>query len=139
MFDVPKCLTASSCAHPSFDIFIPGTLTLESRPFLLSFKSLHPKAEMAVRLSSLDAGSVWLTLYFVLNLSLTLFNKAILNDFGFPWTLTAIHTLCGAIGSYSLCLAGLFTPAKLGDHENMVMVLFSVLYTFNIAISNVSL
>ncbi|GAB5587018.1 hypothetical protein Unana1_01918 [Umbelopsis nana] len=94
---------------------------------------------MAVRLSSLDAGSVWLTLYFVLNLSLTLFNKAILNDFGFPWTLTAIHTLCGAIGSYSLCLAGLFTPAKLGDHENMVMVLFSVLYTFNIAISNVSL
>ncbi|CAO3660123.1 unnamed protein product [Umbelopsis ramanniana] len=94
---------------------------------------------MAVRLSSLHAGSVWLTLYFVLNLSLTLFNKAILNDFGFPWTLTAIHTLCGAIGSYSLYLAGVFTPAKLGDHENMVMVLFSVLYTFNIAISNVSL
>jgi hypothetical protein len=94
---------------------------------------------MAFRLSSLDSGSVWLTLYFVLNLSLTLFNKAILNDFGFPWTLTAIHTLCGAIGSYALCLAGIFTPAKLGRHENLVMILFSVLYTFNIAISNVSL
>ncbi|KAI8888952.1 TPT-domain-containing protein [Backusella circina FSU 941] len=34
---------------------------------------------------------------------------------------------------------GYFTPAKLGDNENLIMVMFSVLYTINIAISNVSL
>ncbi|KAG1143323.1 hypothetical protein G6F37_010592 [Rhizopus arrhizus] len=33
----------------------------------------------------------------------------------------------------------MFTPAKLGDRENMVMLMFSILYTINIAISNVSL
>jgi hypothetical protein len=125
---------------PSFVFFISRHQSnIWNLDLLLSFNSLHRITEMAFRLSSLDSGSVWLTLYFVLNLSLTLFNKAILNDFGFPWTLTAIHTLCGAIGSYALCLAGIFTPAKLGRHENLVMILFSVLYTFNIAISNVSL
>ncbi|ORY93046.1 triose-phosphate transporter family-domain-containing protein [Syncephalastrum racemosum] len=36
-------------------------------------------------------------------------------------------------------MLGWFQPAKLGDHENFVMLMFSVLYTINIAISNVSL
>ena len=89
----------------------------------------------------LDSGMVWLTLYFILNLALTLYNKIILSlfQFPFPWTLTAIHTLCGAIGSYCFWSWGIFTPAKLGERENMVMLMFSVLYTINIAISNVSL
>jgi hypothetical protein len=84
---------------------------------------------------------VWLVLYFILNLALTLYNKIILSlfQFPFPWTLTAIHTLCGAIGSYLFWSWGIFTPAKLGERENMVMLMFSVLYTINIAISNVSL
>ncbi|KAI9470054.1 MAG: triose-phosphate transporter family-domain-containing protein [Benjaminiella poitrasii] len=34
---------------------------------------------------------------------------------------------------------GHFVPAKLGQRENLVMVMFSILYTINIAISNVSL
>ncbi|KAI8984341.1 triose-phosphate transporter family-domain-containing protein [Mycotypha africana] len=34
---------------------------------------------------------------------------------------------------------GWFTPAKLGERENMIMLMFSILYTINIAISNVSL
>ncbi|ORX51338.1 TPT-domain-containing protein [Hesseltinella vesiculosa] len=82
---------------------------------------------------------MWLGAYFVLNLSLTLYNKAILNDFSYPWSLTAIHTLCGSVGCYILYMLGIFTPAKLNDNENMVMLMFSVLYTINIAISNVSL
>jgi hypothetical protein len=86
-----------------------------------------------------DSGYIWLGFYFLLNLSLTLYNKAILLGFRYPWTLTAIHTLCGTIGCYILYLMGHFTPAKLGDNENLIMVMFSVLYTINIAISNVSL
>ncbi|CAO3590790.1 unnamed protein product [Absidia cylindrospora] len=84
---------------------------------------------------------VWLGLYFFFNLTLTLYNKVILSlfDFPYPWTLTAVHTLCGAIGSFMFWKADLFTPTQLGDCENMVMLMFSVLYTINIAISNVSL
>ncbi|KAI8366703.1 TPT-domain-containing protein [Radiomyces spectabilis] len=89
--------------------------------------------------SSVDAGYLWLGLYFILNLSLTLYNKAILLGFRYPWTLTAIHTLCGSIGCYLLYIFGFFVPATLGRNENMVMLMFSVLYTINIAISNVSL
>ncbi|KAI9028201.1 TPT-domain-containing protein [Phycomyces nitens] len=86
-----------------------------------------------------DSKYAWLGLYFILNLSLTLYNKAILIDFRYPWTLTAIHTLCGSVGCVLLYLAGYFTPAKLGNQENLVMIMFSFLYTINIAISNVSL
>lgn len=88
---------------------------------------------------SMDSGYIWLGLYFLFNLSLTLYNKLLLINFRYPWTLTAIHTLCGTIGCYILYSFNIFTPAKLGDRENIVMILFSVLYTINIAISNVSL
>lgn len=100
------------------------------------YLSTHPN-----KFKSLDTPMIWLALYFFFNLSLTLYNKIILAlfDFPFPWTLTAIHTFCGAIGSYIFWKQDLFTPAKLGDHENLVMLAFSVLYTINIAISNVSL
>lgn len=90
-------------------------------------------------ITMMDSGYMWLGLYFILNLSLTLYNKIILNNFKFPYSLTAIHTLCGSIGCYLLYFMGAFTPAKLGDRENLIMILFSVLYTINIAISNVSL
>ncbi|OBZ88339.1 GDP-mannose transporter GONST5 [Choanephora cucurbitarum] len=89
----------------------------------------------------LDSSMLWLSMYFFLNLGLTLYNKVIMAmfQFPFPWALTAIHTLCGTIGSYVFWKMGLFKPATLGERENMVMLMFSVLYTINIAISNVSL
>lgn len=89
----------------------------------------------------LDSSMVWLSLYFFLNLGLTLYNKIIMAMFQFPypWALTAIHTLCGTIGSLLFWQFGVFKPAKLGERENMTMIVFSVLYTINIAISNVSL
>ncbi|KAI7853492.1 triose-phosphate transporter family-domain-containing protein [Circinella umbellata] len=94
---------------------------------------------MSATNGSIDNRYLWLGLYFLFNLGLTLYNKAILLDFRYPWSLTAIHTLCGSIGCYILYALGYFTPIKLGEHENMVMLMFSVLYTINIAISNVSL
>ncbi|KAG2197655.1 hypothetical protein INT47_002362 [Mucor saturninus] len=96
---------------------------------------------MAPSQSCLESSMLWLAMYFFLNLGLTLYNKVIMAmfQFPFPWALTAIHTLCGTIGSYLFWKLGLFKPAKLGERENMVMLMFSVLYTINIAISNVSL
>jgi len=53
--------------------------------------------------------------------------------------LTGIHTLCGSIGCLIFYLKGAFTFTRLSEYENFVMLMFSGLYTLNIAISNVSL
>ncbi|KAF9403897.1 UAA transporter [Podila epigama] len=91
--------------------------------------------------NKVDTSYAWLAMYFMLNLTLTIYNKAILSTFhfSFPWTLTGIHTLCSGFGALTMAHLGYFTPAQLGERENMVMLMFSFLYTLNIAISNVSL
>lgn len=87
------------------------------------------------------SGWAWLAVYFFFNLSLTIYNKAVMQfyKFSFPWALTGVHTLCSAMGCYLLAVFGIFTPARLSRNESLVMLSFSVLYTINIAISNVSL
>jgi hypothetical protein len=82
-----------------------------------------------------------LSLYFLMNLGLTLYNKAVLGKFNFPWLLTTFHTTSAALGCWSIML---IAPDQLklshvGRQEQMVLVAFSVLFTVNIAISNVSL
>ena len=103
-----------------------------------------------------DSPLVWLALYFTTNLSLTLYNKSVLNSFPFPYTLTALHALCGTIGTSILFRlnpghvksgARSFTSASppheaapnLSGGQLVVLFLFSILYTVNIVVSNASL
>ncbi|THH14929.1 hypothetical protein EW146_g5471 [Bondarzewia mesenterica] len=86
-----------------------------------------------------DSRSFWLTLYFALNMGLTLYNKIVLVSFPFPYTLTAIHALCGSLGGRWLLRQGFYQPKRLRDHDYTVILAFSILYSINIAISNVSL
>ncbi|KAI5810668.1 hypothetical protein BZA77DRAFT_163734 [Pyronema omphalodes] len=81
----------------------------------------------------------WLALYFSLNLALTLYNKFVMTKFPFPYLLTGVHALCGTLGCAFFYSRGAFTLTRLTDRENLTLVLFSFLYTINIAISNVSL
>jgi hypothetical protein len=81
----------------------------------------------------------WLFLYFTLNLGLTFLNKYILDQFPYPYTVTALHTACGAVGGALLRKLGCYTPSKLGVKENIALFTFSSLYTINIAVSNCSL
>lgn len=87
----------------------------------------------------LDNPTAWLCLYFAFNLGLTLFNKLVLQGFPFPWTLTAIQMLSGTIGTQIALQRGYFTQARLTTKENGIMLMFSGLYTINIAVSNLSL
>ena len=92
----------------------------------------------------LEAGSFWITLYFLANLVLTIHNKWVLSrlSFDFPWILTAIHTSISGLGSYiavhylKVTRAGHLTG---GLRDQLTLLSFSLLYTINIAISNVSL
>lgn len=132
----------------------------------------HKSPMLNTRRCSLT-GSTWLAVYFVLNLTLTLYNKVVLNHFPFPYTLTALHALCGTIGTFTLlhwnpvtkCVVARFKRIasldddtiinhprrsdaqgslmppipKLRGKELVVLLLYSCLYSVNIAISNVSL
>jgi hypothetical protein len=89
------------------------------------------------------------------------YNKSVLIHFPFPYTLTALHALCGTIGaSIVLRLQGpdlggstlmggttqksswsffhKITP-DLSLGESIVLLFFSMLYTINIVVSNASL
>jgi hypothetical protein len=81
----------------------------------------------------------WLTLYFALNLALTLYNKVLLVSFPYPYTLTAIHALFGLAGGTYLRLRNVYQPKSLCGSDHAVLVAFSILYSVNIAISNASL
>lgn len=86
------------------------------------------------------SSSTWLLAYFAFNLALTIYNKLVLvGNFPFPYTLTAVHCLFGTIGS-AICLKkGVFVDARLTRRESILIAFFSVLYTVNIIVSNVSL
>ncbi|MBW0469878.1 hypothetical protein O181_009593 [Austropuccinia psidii MF-1] len=105
----------------------------------------HPKniknssALKSLIISKLDTPSAWLIYYFAFNLGLTIYNKRVLIAFPFPWTLTAIHTLSGTIGSKLAHANKLFSAARLSRNHTLTLVAFSVLYTVNIAVSNLSL
>ncbi|KAJ2511183.1 hypothetical protein H4217_007510 [Coemansia sp. RSA 1939] len=79
--------------------------------------------------------------YLAISLCLTLHSKMVLqwHKFGFPWLVTAIHNLSCVIGMRALAHTGFFTPVALDKHQRRLLWIFSVLYTINIAVSNVSL
>jgi hypothetical protein len=108
---------------------------------------------------------LYLGLYFILNLSVTLSNKALLRTVScdilpqtwpetrmipkltmcaftqasYPWLLTFSHTFATSIGCTLLLLTGQLKLSKLNLREHLTLVAFSTLFTLNIAISNVSL
>ncbi|KAJ2350520.1 hypothetical protein GGF43_004289 [Coemansia sp. RSA 2618] len=79
--------------------------------------------------------------YLIISLLLTLHNKMVLqwHQFGFPWLVTAVHSLGGIIGMRLLVATGHFTPMYLDRQQKRLLWIFSALYTVNIAVSNVSL
>ena len=130
----------------------------ESRPMPYILRKLYPTGLVKWIDDLKDYPTTWLVLYFVLNLSLTLYNKSVLIHFPFPYTLTAMHALCGAIGTFiwvrlesantslsasapviSQPLLGIAGWPSLSCRQIVVLILFSFLYTINIVVSNASL
>lgn len=88
---------------------------------------------------SMSKKLTYLALYFLLNLSVTLSNKALLRIASYPWLLTFSHTFATSIGCTILLATGQMRLSKLTMRDNFVLIAFSALFTVNIAISNVSL
>lgn len=93
-------------------------------------------------LSSPSAGSLWVVFYFAANFILTLHNKYVLSslEFNCPWALTSMHILLSGLGSYII-----MGPSKKDSTEEqkslspLKLILFSLLYSLNIALSNISM
>lgn len=98
------------------------------------------KSPVEVTLIPLGA-TLWLSIWLLLNLSVTLYNKAVMNllHFSFPWLLTSIHMAFALAGSQIGASFGVFKPSRLSSKETWRMFGFSVLYTLNLAVSNISL
>jgi hypothetical protein len=98
-----------------------------------------PSPTHAPSRASLQSETLWLCLYFLFNLSLTLYNKSVLIRFPFPYTLTALHALVGTVAGSFFADNRFFGPTGLTTRETTVLFAFSLLYTTNIVVSNISL
>ncbi|KAJ9119303.1 hypothetical protein QFC24_005774 [Naganishia onofrii] len=108
-------------------------------PHIPSGVAINRRDSNAEKVPFTETTGYWLALYFTFNLGLTLYNKVVLVNFPFPYTLTGLHALSGCVGCYLALERGAYTPARLTSKENLIMAAFSVLYTVNIAVSNLSL
>ncbi|KAK4689473.1 hypothetical protein P7C73_g640, partial [Tremellales sp. Uapishka_1] len=135
--EVPWNIPTSS-HHPTNPSFFP--LSGQTSNSNVSYKEAGLLAPASTAKPSFwDSTPWWLAMYFFFNLGLTLFNKVVLVSFPFPYTLTGLHALSGCAGTYFALEQGAFVPARLTQRENLILGAFSILYTINIAVSNISL
>lgn len=82
---------------------------------------------------------VCLIVYFFLNLGLTISNKRVLQLLPAPWLLTASHATVTTAGCFVLHHMGYFQCTVLDLRQKSIFIIFSCLFTANIATSNISL
>lgn len=114
---------------------VESILENEKQPMIESSASRQPEEYSIPYGTKLAALGIWL----LLNVALTLYNKAALNAFKFPWTLTVIHASCASLGTLAMLALGKIQLTSLSVGDNLVLMAYSILFTVNIAMSNVSL
>ena len=147
----PPVLTGSSsndelAPWPSLPSISSLSSTDDDEPDVLPLPTISPTASRAnffaphrnwrTRRAS---PALFLGLYLVLNLALTLHNKLVLSQFPYPLTLTALHCASAAAGCLFLRRRGVYVPKSLSSGEGVVVATFAVLYAANVAVSNASL
>ncbi|KAL8936770.1 MAG: hypothetical protein Q9216_004755 [Gyalolechia sp. 2 TL-2023] len=138
----PAAVAVSSENQPSAikdDAKLSTALTTTSNPS-------QPIIDRLAKVNAIDGSSgISLTskvqillIYFIFNLSLTLYNKAAMIMFPFPFLLTALHAASGIVGTQILLARRVFTLKNLSGRDTALLSAFSILYTANIAVSNAS-
>eukprot|EP00922_Rhytidocystis_sp_ex-Travisia-forbesii_P058107 GHVS01085953.1.p1 GENE.GHVS01085953.1~~GHVS01085953.1.p1 ORF type:complete len:533 (+),score=56.61 GHVS01085953.1:39-1637(+) len=91
--------------------------------------------------SSSLTGWVCMALWFMLNIVMTIYGKALFSIYRFPYPLllTAIHMGSTSIGVFVLELVGVHTPRRISWHTFHRLLWFSLLFSANIWLSNASL
>ncbi|GKY97763.1 hypothetical protein MPSEU_000734500 [Mayamaea pseudoterrestris] len=108
---------------------------------------------MNLRATLCSAGGFWLVIWTLNNIGVTLLNKAAFAkvDFRYPYFLSAIHMACNSLGSIIVLhssrksdswvtrLLGTVNRSSLDASGRRLIMMFSVVFSLNIAIGNVSL
>eukprot|EP01066_Platyproteum_vivax_P016264 Platyproteum_vivax@DN7066_c0_g1_i2.p1 len=83
----------------------------------------------------------WLSMWFLLNVVITLYSKAVFLKYNFPYPLimTTIHMVFTALGVNVCGWIGIFEVKPLSDSAWRTMMWFSILFTVNIWLSNATL
>lgn len=86
------------------------------------------------------SGGLWISIWLVLNLVLTITNKAFFQLWGFPFPiiLSAMHVTITAILSYATSVLLGIPGKKLKSMDHLYVFLFSVLFTMNIMVGNLA-
>ncbi|KAL8639473.1 MAG: hypothetical protein Q9228_003504, partial [Teloschistes exilis] len=143
------------------DAYTPSSESKEKKSVVLSrpFTPIKSAMEGYTKVNALDgSGSTSaaskiqiLLIYFAFNLGLTLYNKAVMikvgtpllplkrKRFPSPFLLTALHAASCVVGTNTMLARGVFTLKHLTNQDTAMLSAFSILYTANIAVSNVSL
>jgi hypothetical protein len=118
---------------------------LEAGPDEKQHEEPHPSSPTDAQAQALEYKTppavkfAWLGTYFFFSMLLTLYNKFVLGKYPFPWLLTFLHTSFASVGTFLLMKCGYFKLSRLGRKEHLILAAYSVLFTTNIAASNLSL
>ncbi|KAI9334281.1 triose-phosphate transporter family-domain-containing protein [Obelidium mucronatum] len=135
--ELPFPTTTSSSSTDTSSLFSSGSIMLSVTLRWLSRQATNWP----------ESPAFLVAMYFLLNLGITLYNKVILKffQFKFPWLLTAIHSLLTYAGcvllinNFDTILPTQHRVPLTSSKEKLIVLVFSILYTVNIAVSNISL
>ncbi|KAI9719985.1 MAG: hypothetical protein M1812_003110 [Candelaria pacifica] len=116
----------------SSDTFVPDKKTKlpTTKPYSMDDRSHSVSAQTKYN---------YLALYFLFNICLTLFNKTLMIAFPYPYLLTSLHAAFGCLGCSVLLKRRYFKLNQQSMRSMLALYAFSVLYTINIVVSNISL
>eukprot|EP00002_Diphylleia_rotans_P022651 TRINITY_DN443_c0_g2_i2.p1 TRINITY_DN443_c0_g2~~TRINITY_DN443_c0_g2_i2.p1 ORF type:complete len:416 (-),score=96.21 TRINITY_DN443_c0_g2_i2:604-1851(-) len=118
-----------------------GVASLEKLSLFASSAASVMRFVPCIRVLQEHEGALWLTLWFSLNVFVTLLNKAAFQffDFNFPITLSFVHMVSSLVGSsISLALEPISSHEP-NRRDTTTLILFSVLFCSNIIVGNSSL
>ncbi|KAJ5102179.1 Drug/metabolite transporter [Penicillium alfredii] len=105
-------------------------------------KKTRSSVELEYRTSTTEK-FVWLSAYLLFGMLLTIYNKLVLQKvkalFNCPWFLTGMHSAFASVGTLVLLKLGYFKLSTLSQRDHWSLLAFSMLFTVNIWMSNVSL
>lgn len=83
----------------------------------------------------------WLTLWFCLNVGLTLFNKAVFSNFNFPYpmALSCVHYFVSGLGAHMCCVVTKVERQPFDWASFKAMLMFSGIFNVNILLGNASI
>lgn len=108
----------------------------------LEVEKLPQSSPTVVETTPVSKQAFWLLIWMANNVLVTILNKAAFAkvDFKYPYTLSTIHMACNIFGAQTYFLfSSSLKPKQLEPKHQRAILIFSIIFSLNIAIGNTSL